>query len=59
MINYLNVQNIMTQYTDLFADELGHAKNVKAHVELQSGATLKFCKSRPVPVALKPKIEED
>ena len=33
MIHRFNVPDIMTQYTDLFADELDQVKDVKAHAD--------------------------
>ena len=40
-------------------DKLGHCKNVKARLHLKSVVTPKFCRARPLPLALKPKVEAE
>ncbi|XP_045194815.2 uncharacterized protein K02A2.6-like [Mercenaria mercenaria] len=54
------VENLMkARYGEIFQDNLGHVKNVKAKLRLKKYATPRFHKARPVPLALKPKIEKE
>ena len=54
--NKLN--NLLTKFENIFTDELGTVKNVKAHIQLNQNSEPKFHKARTVPVALRQKVEE-
>jgi len=41
----------------VFKDEIGTLKSAKAKLALKEGSEPKFCKARPVPYAMKPKVE--
>ncbi|XP_053391713.1 uncharacterized protein K02A2.6-like [Mercenaria mercenaria] len=54
------VENLMkARYGEIFQDNLGHVKNVKAKLRLKKDAAPRFHKARPVPLALKPRIEKE
>ena len=42
----------------VFKEELGLLVGMEADIELKEGAKPKFCKSRPIPFALREKVEE-
>ena len=54
--NKLN--NLLAKFENIFTDELGTVKNIKAHIQLNQNSELKFHKARTVPVALRQKVEE-
>ena len=43
--------------TKVFKDEIGTCKSAKAKLALKEGSQPKFFKARPVPYAMKPKVE--
>ena len=45
-------QNICKEFQNLFKEELGCLKDVKLDIKFKFDAKLKFCKPRPVPLAL-------
>ena len=45
-------QNIRKEFPNLFKEELGCLKDVKLDIKFKSDAKPKFCKPRPVPLAL-------
>ena len=49
----------MENHADLFIDELGLAKHVEAKIHIDPDATPRFHRPRPVPYALRPKVEEE
>ena len=55
--NKLN--NLLTKFENIFKDELGTVKEVKAHIQLNQNSEPKFHKARTVPVALQQKVEEE
>ncbi|CAK1604432.1 unnamed protein product [Parnassius mnemosyne] len=55
-----NYDSILREkYAKLFSSELGTFNKFKIHLKLKSDAELKFFKPRPVPLALKPKVEKE
>ena len=48
---------MLTRHKEVFKDELGTMKDVKAKLDIKPGATPKFFKPRSVPLALKGAIE--
>ena len=51
--------SLLQKYEDVVNDKLGHCKNVKAKLHLKSDVTPKFCRARPLALALKPKVEAE
>ena len=47
----------MSEFSAVFKEELGVLKGIEATIELQPTARPRFCKNRPVPFALKEKVE--
>lgn len=54
----LNSSNIVSAHPNLFKPELGTMKDVKAKIEIDVSKPAKFCKARPVPYALKAKVDQ-
>ena len=52
-------QPLLDKYADVFKDELGTLKLMKAQLQVQSQVAPKFCKPRPVPFALKEALEKE
>lgn len=52
-------QEVVERHSDLFKDELGLVKGVTAKIQLDPQAQPKFLRSRPVPYALRDKVEEE
>ena len=50
---------LLERYSEVFNDQLGKFKTGKAHLEVQPKAVPKFCKPRPVPLALKETLERE
>ena len=53
------LDQLLAEYSDVFADGLGLLKGEKAKLTLTEGATPKFFKPRQVPYALRPMVEEE
>ena len=53
------LNELLTQYADVFKPGLGHCKDVKAKLYLKEGAVPKFNRPRPTALAMKPKIEDE
>ncbi|XP_056012602.1 uncharacterized protein K02A2.6-like [Ostrea edulis] len=53
------VQAILQKYSSVFRDGIGRVKGIKANLHLNEDAKPIFCKARPVPYAMKPKIEQE
>ena len=51
--------DLQIKYPSGFKDVLGTLKGMKAKVNLKEGAIPVFCQSRPVPFAMKAKVEEE
>ena len=51
------LQSILKNHSKLFADELGHVTSVKAKIHLEQNIQPIFHKSRPVPLAMRSRIE--
>ena len=50
--------NLFTEFTDVFKEELGLLKDIQASVKVDETAPPRFHKPRPVPFALRNKVEE-
>ena len=53
------VDDLLTKFQNIFKDELGTVKDVKAHIHLHPNSEPKFHKARTVPMALRQKVEEE
>ena len=53
------LKRILTQSAQVFQDGIGTLKHLKAQVVLEENATPKFHKARPVPYAIRPKVEAE
>ena len=53
------LQTMLDKYSDVFEDELGAFKSAKVKLTLKEDAQAHFFKSRAVPYALRPKVEEE
>ncbi|VDI55683.1 Hypothetical predicted protein [Mytilus galloprovincialis] len=51
------LEETLSTYNDVFKDELGAIKGVKAKIYVDENATPKYFKARPLPYALKEKVE--
>ena len=51
-------ETLLKEFEPLFLDELGCLKKFKAHFEIQTDAVPVFCKARPLPFAMKKRMEE-
>lgn len=62
LVEYLQenaVEDITSRYTTLFASGYGHLKQFKASIKLQDHVQPIFLKARPVPYAVKDKVEQE
>jgi len=53
------VTHRLQEYSEVFKKELGTMKGITAKIYIDPAAQPKYCKARPVPYALRPKIEEE
>ena len=53
------LRDILTKYKSVFTEDNGKVKGMKATLTLKEKAQAKFCKARPVPYALKEKVEQE
>lgn len=56
---FKTVQDVLEKYADLFKDELGTLKAVKATIQVKPDARPRFFKSRPLPFAMKSQVEKE
>ena len=56
---YVNVSDLKEVFPDIFDNKLGCLKNLKVHIPVPSDATPRFFKPRPVPYALRTRVEEE
>lgn len=50
---------LFNDYKEVFATTIGHITDIQAKIHLKDGTKPVFCKARPVPFSLKPKIEAE
>ena len=55
----VELKTILDKYATVFKEELGTMKGTEVHIILKLDAKPRFCKARPVPYALKPKIDTE
>lgn len=54
-----HADQLMDRHAPLFAGDLGKLKGCAAHIDIENNAKPKFCKARPVPFALKERVEAE
>ena len=57
--NGVGLAGLLRTYTDIFQESLGKMSGIVAKIRVKQGARPKFFKPRPVPYALKDRIEQD
>ena len=55
----VKLEQLLTKHKELFGEDLGTLKGTKAKIYVDENATPKFFKARPVPYALKGKIDHE
>ncbi|XP_061152316.1 uncharacterized protein K02A2.6-like [Syngnathus typhle] len=55
----MKLTEILDKHAHVFSEGIGTMKHIKARLELEEGAKAKFHKARPVPYALRPKVEAE
>ena len=53
------VKDIQMKHSDIFKEEMGTMKSIKARLVVEDECQPRFLKARPVPYALRKKVEED
>lgn len=53
------LEAVLKKHSELFTDGLGHMKGITAKLTIKPGSTPRFIKARPVPYALRPKVEKE
>ena len=51
------LERILQKHQQVFKEELGEIKGIKAQISIDPQAQPRFCKPRPVPFALRNKVE--
>jgi hypothetical protein len=54
-----SVGTLQKEYQDLFEENQNPIRNLKAHIRIKEQCKPIFCKARPVPYALKERVEEE
>jgi hypothetical protein len=55
----MTLKDILARRDEVFKDEIGCVKGIKAKLHLKQDAVPKFVKARPVAIALRPKVEQE
>ena len=58
-VSDLNVDYLLSKYESVFSNTAGTIKGFKADLRLERGAKPVFCKSRPVPFAMRSAVENE
>ncbi|XP_061177726.1 uncharacterized protein K02A2.6-like [Saccostrea echinata] len=53
------LKKILDRHQAVFGSEIGRLEGIRGTLYLEDNAQPKFCKARPVPYSLKPKVEEE
>ena len=56
---FAKLDTLLEKYTEVFSEALGTIKPFQAKLFLKEGAKPKFCRSRPVPYAMKVAVEQE
>ena len=57
-INQSETEELLAEFSDVFSEELGLLRGIEATISVDESATPRFHKHRPVPFAIKDKVEE-
>ena len=57
-VHTIQVVSWINQFPDVLEKGLGHLRGIKASIELKDGAQPRFCKYRPIPIALRAQVED-
>ena len=57
-VHAVHVAKWISEFPGVTKEGLGLLKGIQADIELEAGARPKFCKSRPIPFALKEQVEQ-
>ena len=57
--NLLRLETLLQENQELFKDELGHCKGIKAKLQIKTNVIPKFHRLRSIALALKEKVEAD
>ena len=53
------LSELLNKYSELFTEDLGNIKYIKAKINIKGDATPKFCTARAVPFAMKEAVEQE
>ena len=53
------IDEVVKEFSTVFTDKLGCLKDFKVSIPLKPDASPKFCKARPVPYAMRSRVEEE
>ena len=53
------LQKLLDKYSEIFEEKVGTLKSTKARLTMNEDTQPKFCRARPVPYALQPKVEAE
>lgn len=53
------IQEVLDKYSEVFKNELGTLKDIKATISVKPDVPLKFYKSHPLPFAMKERVEKE
>ncbi|XP_051785433.1 uncharacterized protein K02A2.6-like [Erpetoichthys calabaricus] len=53
------LNSLLVHYAQVFQEGIGTLKHIKAHIAVEEDAQPKFHKARPVPYAIRPKVEAE
>ena len=54
-----SLHDVLYRHQEAFGEELGMLKGYKAKIHIDAGATPRFCRARPVPYAMRTKVEQE
>ena len=54
-----SLKGILQRHTEVFSEELGHLKGFTTKIHVDPDAVPQFCKARPVPYALRKRVEQE
>ena len=53
------LEQLKEKFSDVFSDDFGKLKDAKARLQLKDDASPRFLKARPLPYAMRPKVEAE
>jgi hypothetical protein len=58
-VDVRSLKGILQRHTEVFSEELGHLKGFTAKIHVDPDAVPQFCNARPVPYALRKRVEQE